>query len=408
MALYRYSAAEKGEVAREILIEAGNRAEALNKIRGRGMIPVRYLGEAGAVDKGNLLSIFAKRSKVDTFAFTRQLCPLLNSHVPLERAMAIIAEGSAQEDQKNFVNSLRQGLHEGKKFSELVRSHGSLFPGYYANLIESGEETGCLPEVLTHLYKFMEESKDLRSFIISSSIYPCAILIVTVLVTILMFTVFVPQFARIFEDMGRTMPPSMQFLLTMSSFFKMLLPILLLIIAGIYGFRKYIGEERWLLGKSRLLLAMPLFGKIIADLEMCRYIRTLAIMIANHVEIIRTVRIAEKIIHNPVIGNTFHGLADKIKGGAKLSAALKDNPFVPGEMVPMLRVGEESGSVGEMLKNIADNLEGDTRLKIKRLLSLFEPAVIVFLAAVVLIVVASIFMAMMDLNAINSQGGPKL
>ena len=95
MALYRYSAAEKGEPAREILIEAGNRTEALNKIRGRGMIPVRYLGEAGAVDKANLLSFFAPRAKVDTFAFTRQLCPLLNSHVPLERAMAIIAEGSA-------------------------------------------------------------------------------------------------------------------------------------------------------------------------------------------------------------------------------------------------------------------------------------------------------------------------
>jgi general secretion pathway protein F len=200
----------------------------------------------------------------------------------------------------------------------------------------------------------------------------------------------------------------MQFLLTMSSLFKMLIPAVLLLGAGVYGFRKYIGEERWQMGKSRLMLSLPLFGKIIADLEMCRYIRTLAIMIANHVEIIRTVKIAEKIIHNPVIGNTFHGLSDKIKGGAKLSAALKDNPYVPGEMVPMLRVGEESGSVGEMLKNIADNLEGGTRLKIKRLLSLFEPAVIVFLAAVVLIVVASIFMAMMDLNAINSQGGPRL
>ena len=87
---------------------------------------------------------------------------------------------------------------------------------------------------------------------------------------------------------------------------------------------------------------------------------------------------------------------------------LKNNPYIPGEMVPMLRVGEESGMVGEMLIRIADNLEEDTRRKIKRLLSLFEPAVIVFLAAVVLIVVASIFMAMMDLNAINSQGGPKL
>ena len=406
MALYRYLAAERGDTPREILMEAENRTEALNKLRGRGMIPVRYLGEAGS--NGGMQGFSFKRTGIDTFALTRQLSPLLSSHVPLERALAIIAEGAVQPEQKNFVNSLRQGLHEGKKFSELVRSHGELFPGYYANLIESGEETGCLPEVLKHLYKFMAESKDLRSFIVSSSIYPCAILAVTILVTILMFTVFVPKFANIFLDMGRELPSSMTFLMTMSDVAKMLVPGVLILLLGLYIFRKYIGEDRWQTGKSRFMLSLPLFGRILADLEMCRYLRTLAIMLANHVEIIRTVRIAERIIRNPVIARSFRGLADKIRGGAKLSAAIKDNPFVPGEMAPMLRVGEESGTVGEMLGNIADNLEADTRMKIKRLLSLFEPAVIVFLAAAVLIVVASIFMAMMDLNAINSQGGPKL
>lgn len=406
MALYRYIVSERGETPREMLIEAGTRNEALGKLRSRGLIPVRYAGEASVSARQGGFSLH--RSKIDTFAFTRQLAPLLNAYVPLERSLGIIAESTAEPEQRNFVNSLRQGLHEGKKFSELVRSHGPLFPEYYANLIESGEETGCLPEVVNHLYKFMSESRELRGFIVSSSIYPCAILTVTILVTILMFTVFVPKFAGIFEDMGRSMPPSMTFLLGVSGSFKYLFLLLILAFAALKGYRHYVGEDAYLYRRSALLLSLPLFGRIAADLEMCRYIRTLSIMIANHVEIIRTVRIAERILHNPVIAKTFLGLADKLRGGAKLSAALKDNPYVPKEMVPMLRVGEESGSVGEMLANIADNMEADTRLKIKRLLSLFEPAVIVFLAAMVLIVVASIFIAMMDLNAINSQGGPSL
>ena len=404
MALYRYIVSENGEAPHETLVEADTRADSLNRLRGRGLVPVRYLGEAQRENGGS----FLKRSKIDVFLFTRQLSPLLSAYVPLERALAIIAEGSAQEEQKNFVNSLRQGLHEGKKFSELVRSHGSLFPGYYANLIESGEETGCLPESVKHLYQFMTESRDLKNFIVSSSIYPCAILCVTLLVITLMFTVFVPKFAKIFEDMGRAMPPSMDFLLTASDVF-FFLPFaaagLILLHAVL---KRMIGPDEYRFKVSQFLLNLPVFGRILSDLEMCRYIRTLSIMIANHVEIIRTVRIAERILHNPVIAKTFLGLADKLRGGAKLSAALKDNPYVPKEMVPMLRVGEESGSVGEMLANIADNMEADTRLKIKRLLSLFEPAVIVFLAAMVLIVVASIFIAMMDLNAINSQGGPSL
>ena len=140
---------------------------------------------------------------------------------------------------------------------------------------------------------------------------------------------------------------------------------------------------------------------------MCKYIRTLAILIGNHVEIIRTMKISEKIIGNPVIAEHFSDIGRKLKGGAKLSAALSTNPYLPSSMPPMLRVGEESGTVGEMLDRIATHLENDTRLKIKRLLSLFEPAVIVFLAVMVLIVVVSIFVSMMELNSI-SQGGPKI
>ena len=163
MALFKYIAAKPGKVPEEIVIEGDNDKEALAKLRRRGMIPVRFLGVDDAGGKK-----MWKGGKPDIFEFTRQLSPLLSAHIQLEQALAIISEGSAEEVQKNFVNSLRQGLHEGKKFSEMVRSYGSLFPDYYANLIESGEETGCLPEVTKELYKFMQESKDLKGFIVDT------------------------------------------------------------------------------------------------------------------------------------------------------------------------------------------------------------------------------------------------
>ena len=405
MGLYKYLAAVRGEPPHEMLIEADNEKEALNKLRSRQVTPVRFYGEVSVGGKGKLLF---RRSKIDTYDFTRQLAPLLDSFIPLEKALAIIAESAVEPEQRDFVNSLRQGLHEGKKFSELVRSHGSLFPGYYANLIESGEETGCLPEVVGQLYKFMGESKELKDFIISSSIYPLAILSITLIVTVLLFTVFVPRFAKIFQDMGREMPPSMNFLLGVSAFASWAWWVIPCVVAGAWtGLKKFFGEEAFRYNYSRFLLSLPLFGRIIVDLEMCKYIRTLSILIANHVEIIRTVRISGRILSNPVVAKAFGDISRKLKGGAKLSAALAGNAFVPAGMVPMLRVGEESGTVGEMLSRIANHLENDTRLKIKRLLSLFEPAVIVFLALVVLIVVVSIFVAMMEINSI-SQGGPKI
>jgi len=406
MALYKYIAAIPGEASREMVIEADSQKEALGKLRSRGAIPVRFCGDASKEEGRRGLSL--KRSRVDTYEFTRQLAPLLDSAIPLERALAIIAEGAQEPEQRTFVNGLRQGLHEGKKFSELVRSHGALFPGYYANLIESGEETGCLPVVVNELYKFMGESKELRDFIVSSSIYPLAILGITVAVTVLLFTVFVPRFAKIFVDMGRELPGSMLFLMAASSFFAWAWWLVPLSVTVLWKSLKHImGEDQFKFKLSGIVVSLPLFGRIAVDLDMCKYIRTLAILIANHVEIIRTVRIAGRIIGNPVVAASFDGIDRKLKGGEKLSAALRGNPFVPPSLVPMLRVGEESGTVGDMLTKIAGNLENDTRLKIKRLLSLFEPAVIVFLAVVVLIVVVSIFVAMMEINSI-SQGGPSI
>lgn len=405
MGLYKFYAAGKGEKPREVLIEADSQREATDKLRARHLTPIESYGEVSSIKSS---SFSLKRSKVDTYDFTRQLAPLLDAYIPLERALGIIAEGAAEPEQKDFVNSLRRGLHEGKTFSFLVRSHGNLFPSYYANLIESGEESGCLPESVRQLYKFMGESKELKDFIVSSSIYPLAILGVTLIVSVLLFTVFVPRFAKIFHDMGRSMPPSMEFLMGVSSFASYAWWLVPLLIFGTWKIlEKSYGKENLQHKTSSFVLKIPVFGRLISDLEMCRYLRTLAILIGNHVEIIKTVRIAGKIIRNPIISASFSHVDKKLKSGEKLSAALSGNTYLPPGTIPMLRVGEESGTVGEMMDGIAARLENDTRQKIKRLLSLFEPFVIIFLAVIVLIVVVSIFIAMMEINSIG-QGGPNL
>ncbi|MCI7643697.1 MAG: type II secretion system F family protein [Lentisphaeria bacterium] len=399
MGLYKYLAAGRGEKVREVFIEGNTPGEALAKLRSRNLQPVKFCGESSIAAQSKFS---LGKNKVNVYEFTRQLAPLLNSFIPLERALAIIAEGCEQEVQRNFVNSMRQGLHEGKKFSELIRSYGRIFPDYYANLIESGEETGCLPEVLNQLYKFMMESKSQKDFIVSSSIYPAVIILITILVVVLLFTVFIPKFEKIFLDMGREVPGAMNFLLNLSGFFAWawwLVP--LLAAAAVFALLKYYGRDEFKFKLHQLLIALPVAGRISVELEMCKYLRTLAIMLANQVEIIKTVRIAGKVIHNPVIAVDFKTIPDKLKSGQKLSGALFGNKFLPREMVPMLRVGEETGNVGEMLTKIADNLENETRLKIKRLLSLFEPAIIIVLAVVVLFVVVSIFVSMMEINSIS-------
>lgn len=399
MPLYKYIAAASGQASHEVVIEAENSNEALNKLRSGGLRPIRFCGETdGDREMGNN---FFRRSNIDINDFTGQLSPLLTANIPLERALAIIAESSSEPQQRQFVAALRQGLHEGKKFSELVRSYGSLFPGYYANLLESGEETGCLPEVVEELRKFMAEGKELKEFLITSSIYPIVILSIIILVVLLMFVVFVPHFASLFADMGRELPPSMVFLMIMRQFMLWLCALPFVALAGWYIFKWRYGAERVREWKSMMVLKIPVFGKLKIEIEMQRFIQTLSILIGNHVDIIKTVRIAVRVIQNQVIRESFSNLEMRLKGGEKLSASLSGNEFVPVGTASKIRVGEESGYVGEMLSRVAEHLEAGTKRKIKRLLSMFEPLVIVLLAGIVLIVVVSIFMAIMELNQVG-------
>ncbi len=399
MPRYKYIAAAPGSPPAEIDIEADSPAEAAAKLRSRRLTPVRFCGES---DEESGRMRWLPRRRVDSYEFTSQLAPLLTANIPLERALAIIAESTRDEEQRQLATTLRQGLHEGKKFSELVRSYGTVFPGFYANLIETGEETGCLPEVVEQLQTFMGDSKELREFIVSSSIYPAVVLTITLLVTILMFTVFVPRFAQIFIDMGREQPGSMVFLMTLSTVLTwacLLVPAALL--SAYWLLRWRFGAAQLREWRSLLAVRLPIFGKLLVEMEMGKFMRTLSILVSNHVDIIRTVRISVRVIQNQVIRASFSGLERRLKGGEKLSASLSDNPFLPPGLASKIRVGEESGAVGAMLTRSADHIEEGTRRKVKRLLSLFEPVVIVFLAVMVLIVVVSIFMAIMELNEVG-------
>ncbi|MBE6381114.1 MAG: type II secretion system F family protein, partial [Lentisphaerae bacterium] len=289
MALYLYKAVAPGKGPREVTIEAENQREAEQKLRRQNLVPVKFIREADpAQQEGKLF----RRSKIDVLDMTEQLSALLNSAIPLERSLAIIADGCNSSEQKEFIQALRQGLHEGRKFSDLIRSYGTLFPGYYANLIETGEETGRLPEVLEELRKFMSESRELRDFIVTSSIYPIVVLAVAIVVTILMFVVFVPRFVEQFENMGRELPGSMIFLMNMSDvvvYGSIILAVLL--IFGGPVMKQLVGRERMAELKSSILLRLPLLGNLHVSVEMGKFVRTLAILISNHVDIIKTVRI---------------------------------------------------------------------------------------------------------------------
>lgn len=400
MSLFKYRAADSQGVGSEVLIEADSQQESMNKLRAKGLIPIKYLGVV-ETETQSFSGSFLRRKDLDPVDFTNRLVPLLNAHIPLERALGIIAEGTDDLKGKTAVNDLRRGLHEGKKFSALIRSRQNIFPPMYANMVEAGEETGSLTQVLKELQRFLNSGKEMKEYLLTSSIYPIFVLSVTSIVVVLLFTVFIPRFSKIFVETGKKLPLPTKIMLELSNlitnFWWLWIILFFAFFCLIYQIKKG-GRARELWDEYKLKI--PFLGGLFHLIEVTRFIRTLAVLIQHHVHLLDTVRISERVIQNMHILKTLSGVSAELRGGARLSAALSRSVYIPKTALRMLSIGEETGNMGEMLEQVSLHYEEAIRNKIKKLLSLFEPVVILMLAFVVLGVVLSIFMALMKMNEI--------
>ena len=403
MPMYKYKAiGAKGGNAVEILIEGDSQEDSLVRLRGRGFTPIKFLAQVD--DSGKSLStMFSGSKKFDPANFTSRLLPLLKANIQLERGLGIIANSSEDDTTKNLVLDLRRGLHEGKKLSAMIRDRSNYFPSVYANMIEAGEESGALTRVMEELHKFLTERKELKNFLITSLIYPAIILLVTFAVIILLFTVFIPKFSKIFIDMGRELPLPTKIMMGISdvftnpfmiAFFGVAIFAMIYFISQIKKGGK--AKEWW----DENVLKIPQLGSIIQTVEVARFIRTMAVLLQSYVPLLNAVIISQKVMQNVAIKVTLSGIPGDLRAGTKLSESIGKSPYISKTVVQMLSIGEETGNVGDMLADTATFYEKEVKDRIKKLLALFEPMIILLLALVVTSVVISIFLAMLELNNI--------
>lgn len=407
MAAYKYKVSDQSGKVFDFIAEGDNQQDALRRLRTKGFVPLHCYGESSATADGGkrkLSRLFEKKSKFNVHEFIDRLVPLLRAHIQLERALGIMSTGTQEATQKEVIDSLRSGLHEGKKLSELIRSKPQHFPSICANLTEAGEESGALIEVMNELKRFLDYKKETRDFIVTSSIYPCIILGVTVAVILLLFTVFVPKFTQIFANMGQKLPLPTEIMFGISHMFTNYWFLWVALVAVVsFAIIKIRTSPKGRMWWDKKILSLPIFGEIITTMETGQFINTLAVLIKNNVHLVTTVTISSRVIENKEISQSLTTINTDLKGGLKLSKALSKSPYIPRLVIQMLEVGEESGDMGGMLGQVSEYLEKEMKLKIKRLLALFEPVTILVLAGVVFLVVVSIFLAIMQMSNISGQ-----
>ena len=401
MPFYQYKVIQNGKYV-ETTVEAASEAEAAGMLIRKNMTVVKLMNTGSSQnEKARSLSVFFDRGRFNVYAFTDQLAPLLKANIPLEQALAVVEEGMSGQSGAAVVQELRKGLQEGKKFSELIRARPAFFPSLYSSLIETGEQTGCLSEVMQELKRFLTASREFKDFVITASIYPAVILFVTFSMIVLLLTFFIPKFSKLFQDAGKTLPFLTQAMLDAGNFMKSVWWLWPLLVLAVIAFcRKTATNAALKKWRDRLLLKLPFIGRIIRGVQVSRFIRTLAIMVRNDVPILRSVQISSGILQNAVIADSFSSVASELKSGHKLSQTLAKSPYMLSGAIAMLRISEESGDVAEMLTTIAESSENEVKKDLRRLLAALEPAIIICLALFIALIVLAVFQAIMKMNQI--------
>jgi len=399
MALFQYKVSDASGKVSVTLIEGDSQAEATRRLQGRGLSPLEFLGE-GAAATGESGGLGFRRRSFDVEEFTDRLVPLLEANVPLERALGIVGEGLDDAYSTEITSDLRRGLHEGRKLSALIRDRGSMFPSLYSNVVEAGEEAGALPQVMGQLRRFLNDARELRSFVISAAIYPVFVMFAGAAMLSIVIGVIVPRFAGIVGESERDPTLSMELLLKLSAFglwFWWLIPVG---IVALIWFARQTQREGTRLRSwyDEFILKVPLAGRMVLCANLARMCRTMSILMESGVHLLDTVGIANRVIENETLRRSVSGVAGELRRGQKLSNALAQSPRIPPFLLRMLAVGEETGDVDVMLARIADRYEDDLRRLVKRLLALFEPIIIIVLGVVVGSIVLLMFLAMMDLQ----------
>lgn len=393
MAVFSYVASTMDGTMIEGVIEAPSQDVAIDRLKNTGVIPIKIAAPRQSLGK----KIALKSSKGDLLTFTTELSVLLNAGLPLDRSLNVLAETSESKEMQGVIQSILRAIREGSSFSEALKKHPKTFPKLYVNMIRAGEAGGVLATVLEKLNEFLESTKELKDNVVSAMIYP-AILGVTGGASIVILLTFVlPKFSTIFSEIGGSLPLTTQLLLAVSDVLRTYWWAALAVLVGVsMGFRLYIRSEAgrywWDVVKLRLM------EDVIRKLETARFCRTLGTLLRSGVSVLAALNNAKDVISNQVIASRIDAVLKGVKEGKGVAGPLADAGVFPPLALSMMKVGEETGQLDEMLLKVAGAYEKSLRDAVKRFMSVLEPAIILGMGLIIGFIVISMLVAVFSIT----------
>ena len=367
----------------------------------QGLTPV-YVGvEEKSVGFRLQMPTFSGSRRKDILFFTQEITTLLNSGIPLDRALGITIELTEKKQFQEILADVLRMLKGGKTLADGLAAHPTHFSDLYVNMVRAGEASGSLGVIFERLSEFEKTRDELRGYIISSMVYPALLSLVGAGSVFVLMNFVVPRFAQVFEQGNIPMPMPTRIMIEVSRYTQAYAPIGLgLLAVGIVAFTTYIRTTEGRLWWDGFRLKVPVLGDALRKAETARFARAMGTLIANSVPLVQSISISGAIMNNKRISNSLHSVVQGVKRGEGIAAPLKRTGEFPPLAAHLLSVGEETGKLDQMFLRMADVYEADTRAAIRRFTSLFEPLIILFMGLIIGALVISLLLAISSINEV--------
>jgi general secretion pathway protein F len=406
---FAWRAADAAGRITEGSLEAVSALVAARQLRERGLVPVSIeegrVTAAPAANQAQLLAQAPSRksrgpvTQADVLAFTSELAIMLRAGLALANALRVLIEMSHKPTVAQLLQQVLDDVKGGAPLSQALGRQKELFGDFYLNMVRSGEASGQLAAVLARLVEHMERLRALRESVISATIYPAILLGVAIVSLIAMLGFVVPQFEKMFMDMGDALPLATRIVMRTGQVFREWGVVIGIVAAALAWLamrwvRTPAGRARWQAG----VLRVPLLGRILLRFQLNLFSRSLGTLLGNGVPMMTALHIATQTVGNEVVRSALVPIAPAVKEGGRLVDALRATGVFEPLAINLVRVGEETGRIGPMMLELATILDREVETGIRRTLTLIEPALIIVLGLAIAAIIISIMLGILSIN----------
>ncbi len=404
MAIYNYKARDKQGKLIAGRIESASSISAEKQIEELKLIPIS-VEEAASFSWGDFLPVFQTISKKDVIVFSRQLATLYQSGVPLTKSLDSLIEFARNKKFKEILAEVKQDVESGQTLSKSFARHPKVFSEIYVNMVEVGETSGLLYDILVRLALLMEKDMTVKAKVKSATFYPKIVVSAIIIAVVILVGFVIPKFAMLYKSFNVPLPLETRILVAISNFFVSYWYIVLIASAALFaGVKFYLNSSAGRLWWDEHKLKIPIFGSIFYKSMMSQFTRIFGLLFQSGLPVNRAFELIRNAVNNKFFTNKIDEIQSDVTRGESITNSFKNSKIFSGIIIQMVSVGEETGHIDEMLGKVADYFDEDLDHQLSMLQASIEPVLLTIIFGMVLFLALAIYLPIIDVINFAKKG----